>query len=92
MLNSVNLFEYESLVAKTKLILPAFENLEKTSSDGNYRKIRLGSGAFGSARVARSLDGDYFAVKKLHPQICITQDGLKITSAHSERFANVSER
>lgn len=71
MMNSMSEVEANRFRRKTRMISPSVENAKTILKAGKeYKKIELGEGSFGKARIARDIDRDqYMAVKKLHPKL-----------------------
>ncbi len=96
-LNSMTINEMGLFRNKTEMTLDPIERPQlfhppKTTDGRTYCKVQLGSGGFGSARIARNIGNSrYVAVKKIHPEITESTQGLKIIPAFTSNFHTLSQ-
>lgn len=97
MTNSMSELEFARLKRKTSFISNELDNAPNVFKDGQQlRKISLGSGNFGTTRIARDIETDTFVtVKKSHPKIGIEMvDGespqIKVQEPMSSGFGKFS--
>ncbi|MBC7414630.1 MAG: hypothetical protein H7327_06820, partial [Herminiimonas sp.] len=96
MTNSMQETEIERFRRKTNMRIPAVEgaapNPASSTADAKGRKVVLGKGAFGIARIARNIVTDeYVAVKKTHPVVDKRSERLKFDAAQPSNFPLLPE-
>ena len=95
MTNSMQETEIERFRRKTNMRIGAIEGATAPTSSNaapKGRKVQLGKGAFGKARIARDIINDqYVAVKKSHPALASNGRQIGINPALESNFSQLPE-